>query len=178
MVVAYTMRTFVILHNVRSAHNVGSIFRTADGAGVTKLYLTGYTPAPIDRFGRLNAEIEKTSLGATQSVSYESHESIEKVLEALRASEVALVSVEQHARAVPYTEYVPKGDTAFIFGNEIEGVPSVVCESADEVIHIPMHGQKESLNVGVAAGIVLFSLKVSDWTEPTKMSAIQGVQVK
>ena len=69
-IMAFTehMHTFVILHNVRSAHNVGSIFRTSDGAGVSKVYLTGYTPTPIDRFGRTNPEIEKTSLGATRSV--------------------------------------------------------------------------------------------------------------
>lgn len=150
------MHTFVILHNVRSAHNVGSIFRTSDGAGVSKVYLTGYTPSPIDRFGRTNSEIEKTSLGATRSVPYESHESIETVLRLLQASGVELVAVEQHVRAVPVTEFVPRGDRAFIFGNEVEGVPPVVCDMVDAIIHIPMHGQKESLNVGVAAGVVLF----------------------
>jgi 23S rRNA (guanosine2251-2'-O)-methyltransferase len=151
------MRTFVILHDIRSAHNVGSIFRTADGAGVTKLYLCGYTPAPTDRFGRVVEDIEKTSLGATESVPSEHFEHTSECVKRLQSDGVRIVAVEQHARAVPHTTLSYDGDVAFIFGNEIVGVPENILELADDIIHIPMHGMKESLNVSVSAGIVLFA---------------------
>jgi len=150
------MKTFVILHNIRSAHNVGAIFRTADGAGVSKIFLTGYTPAPIDRFGRPRKEIMKTSLSATESVPWEEYGDIDSCLLKLRQEGVTIVAVEQHPLSKIYRDYIPTGDTAYIFGNEIDGVPYDVCESADAVLSIPMHGEKESLNVSVTAGIILF----------------------
>ncbi len=150
------MRRFVVLHNIRSAHNVGSIFRTADGAGVSRIYLTGYTPAPSDRFGRTHEEIVKTSLGATEFVVWEQIEVIGDCLRKLRDDGVEIVAIEQHARAVDYKTFIPTKDIAFIFGNEIDGVPKEVCADADHVLMIPMQGKKESLNVSVAAGIVLF----------------------
>ncbi len=150
------MRAFVILHDIRSAHNVGSIFRTADGAGVTKLYLCGYTPAPTDRFGRVVEDIEKTSLGATHSVPWEHGERTSECIERLRNEGIRIVVVEQHERALPYTDVSYKEDTAFIFGNEIDGVSEDILKMADDIIHIPMHGMKESLNVSVSAGVVLF----------------------
>ncbi len=153
------MSTYVILHNIRSAHNVGSIFRTADGAGVTKIFLVGYTPHPIDRFGRVQEEIKKTSLGATASIPWEVYESIEPLLALLRAAGCVLVAVEQHERAISYRTYNPQGDVAYILGNEVEGVPPEVCAFVDVVVEIPMAGMKESLNVSVAAGIVLFGTK-------------------
>lgn len=153
---AVTMTTYAILHNVRSAHNVGAIFRTSDGAGVVKIFLTGYTPLPIDRFGRPQPRIIKTALGATDSVAWEAWPNLEALLSKLRAEGVAIVAVEQTERAEPYTTYQPHGDTAYIFGNEIEGVPKTVCANADAVVAIPMRGQKESLNVAVAAGVILF----------------------
>jgi 23S rRNA (guanosine2251-2'-O)-methyltransferase len=153
------MSTYVILHNIRSAHNVGSIFRTADGAGVAKLFLVGYTPHPIDRFGRIQEEIRKTSLGATESIPWEVYESIEPLLLRLQNEGCSVVAVEQHARAVPYCLYKQGGDTAYVFGNEVEGVPDEVCIAADAVIEIPMAGMKESLNVSVAAGVILFGVR-------------------
>ncbi len=150
------MRTFVILHNIRSAHNVGSVFRSADGAGVSKIFLTGYTPAPIDRFGRGREEILKTSLGATHTVSYEVVPDIRTLITHLAAEGVTLVAVEQTPRAVPYTSYTPTGDIAYIFGNEITGVESEILPHASVHIQIPMSGMKESLNVSVCAGIILF----------------------
>ncbi len=150
------MKTYVILHNIRSAYNVGSIFRTADGAGVTKIFLCGYTPLPIDRFGRVVEEIQKTSLGASGVVPWEHYDSTEECILKLKKNGVKIVVVEQHTRAIPYTESQGKVDTAFVFGNEIDGVPKDFSKEADEVIHIPMNGMKESLNVSVSAGIVLF----------------------
>jgi 23S rRNA (guanosine2251-2'-O)-methyltransferase len=110
-------------------------------------------------FGRPNEEIAKTSLGATESVSWEYCAETKLCLERLRREGVTIVAVEQHARAIPYTEAVYGGDVAYIFGNEIEGVPNDICKEADSVVHIPMHGMKESLNVSVSAGIILFEAR-------------------
>ena len=151
------METVVILDNIRSAHNVGSIFRTADGAGVSKIYLGGYTPAPVDRFGRTQPEIAKTSLGATESVTWETAEDVLAVITALRDSCYTIVAVEQDAASVPYTDWHSCETVAFIFGNEVAGVQSAVLRAADSIIEIPMHGEKESLNVGVSAGVILFA---------------------
>jgi 23S rRNA (guanosine2251-2'-O)-methyltransferase len=150
------MRLFLILHNIRSAHNVGAMFRTADGAGVERIYLTGYTPSPLDRFGREQETIKKTALGATQTVAYEVYDDVLSCIRTLRECGVAVVAVEQMPNAIPYTEYVCHGDVAFIVGNEVEGIPFDVCSASDTVVHIPMHGMKESLNVSTATGIVLF----------------------
>ncbi len=157
MLVTFSMKTYVILHNIRSAHNVGSIFRTADGAGVSKIFLVGYTPAPIDRFGREQEEIVKTSLGASLSVPWEQFSILDEVVSRLREEGVMIIAVEQHTRSVDYRSFPLKNDRAFIFGNEIEGVPSSICDQADAVVEIPMNGMKESLNVSVAAGIILFN---------------------
>lgn len=146
----------VILHNIRSAHNVGAIFRTADGAGVAKVYLTGYTPAPIDRFGREAAKIAKTSLGATNSVPWEQVPRIESAVAAVRAKGAQVVAVEQSPRAIPLATFTRSGDVAYIFGNEVTGIEQDVLALADVVVEIPLLGQKESLNVAVTAGIVLF----------------------
>ena len=153
------MATYVILHNIRSAHNVGSIFRTADGAGVSKIFITGYTPAPTDRFGRENAEITKTSLGATHTVPHEVTDDIMVVIKSLKETGVQIVAVEQTERAVEYTKMGQTGDVAFIFGNEITGVEEEILGVSDTHIQIPMSGAKESLNVSVCAGIVLFHFR-------------------
>jgi tRNA G18 (ribose-2'-O)-methylase SpoU len=150
-------KAVVILYNIRSAHNVGSIFRTADGAGVKKIYLTGYTPVPIDRFGRVHAEISKTSLGATESVPWEAVDDPYDLIDRLRAEGVFIIAVEQTPTAIDFHTLTPESDVAYIFGNEIDGVPEEVCTVADAVIYIPMHGTKESLNVSVSAGIILFA---------------------
>lgn len=147
---------YVILHDIRSHYNVGAIFRTCDGAGVNKVYLTGYTPAPIDRFGRVVPEIHKTSLGASSMVPWEKYETTKEVISHLQNDGVAVVAVEQNPQSVSLYNFTPKGDVAYIFGNEIEGVPQSICALTDAVIEIPMSGQKESLNVSVTAGIVLF----------------------
>lgn len=153
------MHTMVILHNIRSAHNVGSIFRSADGAGVSKIFITGYTPAPIDRFGREREEILKTSLGATHTVPYEVVPDIQTLITYLAETGTTLVAVEQTPQAVLYTSYVPKGDTAYIFGNEVTGVEPKVLTYAPVHIQIPMSGTKESLNVSVCAGVILFHFR-------------------
>ncbi len=161
----------VMLHNVRSAHNVGSIFRTADAAGVSKIYLTGLTPAPIDRFGRIQKEIKKTALGAETFVAWE-RVAPRTAIKALVEKGWDIVGVEQDSRASDYRKFKTGGNTLFIFGNEVRGLPKSIRDACDALIEIPMRGAmvrqahhprhikrgKESLNVSVAAGIILFSV--------------------
>ena len=148
---------YIILHNIRSAHNVGSAFRTADGAGVSKIFLTGYTPAPQDRFGRENPEIKKTSLGATETVPYEVVEDIFVLLKKLKDEEVKIIAVEQTKTSVSYKTIHSQKPTAFIFGNEVTGITQDILDACDMHIEIAMQGTKESLNVSVCVGIVLFA---------------------
>lgn len=149
-------QTYVILHDIRSIHNVGSIFRTADGAGVTKIFLTGYTPSPKDRFGRIRKDLQKVALGAEASVPWEEVCDIHTLFERLQNEGVRIVAVEQDARSIPYTAFKQEGSVAYVFGNEPDGLPKEVLEMSDVVLEIPMYGKKESLNVSVAVGIILF----------------------
>ena len=148
----------VILDSVRSSHNVGAIFRTVDAVGVTKLYLAGYTPTPVDRFGRPNEKLRKTALGATATVRWEATNDVVGLVTSLREKGVFVVAVEQHARAQSlFTAQLPTDrPVAYVFGNEIDGVTETVLTLADMVVNLPMLGTKESLNVAVTAGIVLY----------------------
>jgi tRNA G18 (ribose-2'-O)-methylase SpoU len=146
----------VILYNVRSRHNVGAIFRTGEGAGVSKIWLVGYTPAPVDRFGREVAEIKKTSLGASDMVPWQQADDIFLLLEKLKEAGTTVVAIEQSPEAVSLFEYTKLGNVAYIFGNEITGVPPEILKQCDAVVDIPMAGRKESLNVATTVGIVLF----------------------
>ena len=150
------MVKYVILHNIRSSHNVGAIFRTSEGAGVAKIFLTGYTPAPQDRFGRPVAEITKTSLGASEMVEWEQSAEITPVLEKLKNEGVVIVAIEQAEKSISLFDFLPPEKVAYIFGNEITGITPDVLTECDSVVEIPMQGQKESLNVSTTAGIVLF----------------------
>ena len=148
----------VILHDIRSSENVGSIFRTADAAGVSRIYLTGYTPAPEDRFKRKNTKLSKAALGAEETVPWE-HADILELISRLKKEGITVVAVEQAPRAHPYTDAPAGGAIAFILGNEVDGVPQDILDACDEIVEIPMHGKKESLNVSVAAGIILFNTR-------------------
>ncbi len=147
---------YIILHDVRSAYNVGAIFRTADGAGVAEVFLSGYTPTPTDRFGRTQAEIEKTSLGASATIAWEAVSSLPQLIEDLKKRGVTVVAVEQSDASVSLRDFKEPEQVAYIMGNETEGIAPEILELADVVIDIPMLGEKESLNVSVAAGIVLY----------------------
>lgn len=144
----------ILLENVRSVLNVGGVFRIADAVGAEKLLLVGYTPAPIDRMGRENSKIAKTALGAEQSVVWQQHATTEDALAAY-PNHIPVV-VEQTPSATPYTAYTPPANSLYIFGNETEGISSVVCDIVSTHIHLPMHGTKESLNVTTAVAIVLY----------------------
>lgn len=148
--------TYIILNDIRSVINVGAIFRTADACAISKIYLTGYTPMPIDRFGRIRKDIAKASLGSEKTVAWEHCDDIKDLIKELKEKKVELVAVEQSKKSIDYKEYKVKKSTAFIFGNEIDGVPKDVLERVDAILEIYMMGDKESLNVSVSAGIVLF----------------------
>jgi tRNA G18 (ribose-2'-O)-methylase SpoU len=158
------MQKRIILDNIRSAHNVGSIFRSSDGAGVEKIYLIGPTPTPVDRFGRPQPEIVKTSLGASESLDWEhiGDAGSESVLDALalittlQAEGFTVVAVEQVPSSVSFYDFVVPDKVVYIMGAEVEGVHQELITATDAVIEIPMAGMKESLNVSVTAGIVLF----------------------
>lgn len=154
------MEIAVILHNVRSLHNVGSVFRTADAAGVKTLYLCGYTPSPIDQFGKIRQQIAKTALGAERFVHWEKVLKVDPLIRRLKSEGYTILAVEQAKRSLPYYAFKPKrgAKIALILGNEVGGIPPAVLKKTDTVLEIPMHGRKESLNVSVAAGIVLFSI--------------------
>lgn len=149
----------VVLADIRSAQNVGAIFRTADAAGVVDVLLSGYTPAPIDRFGRARTDIHKSALGAEAWMSWRAFATHEECIRDLKARGITIVAVEQTAHARSYATFIPQGPTAFVFGNEVTGVPQPFLDAASEAIVIPMSGKKESLNVSVSAGIVLFHLR-------------------
>ncbi len=149
---------FLILHNVRSSENVGSILRSADAAGVEKVYLCGITPAPIDRFGRPNPRVLKASLGAEKSVRWEVREDSRALIEELQQKKVRIYALEQSEHSVDYRTVTMNAATALIVGNEVDGVEDELLTLADTIIEIPMRGTKESLNVSVACGITLFSL--------------------
>jgi tRNA G18 (ribose-2'-O)-methylase SpoU len=149
----------LVIENVRSAHNVGSLFRSADGAGVSKIFLYGYTPTPTDRFGRVQKEIQKTSLGAVDTVLWEhivSEASLLRTLFELKKSGYTIVALEQTPKAISLYDFTVPEKVIYVVGNEIDGVSSLVLEHADMVIEIPMKGKKESLNVSVAGGVLLF----------------------
>ena len=146
----------VVLENIRSAHNVGAIFRTAEAAGVTHIYVVGCTPSPIDRFGRAVPEIVKTALGAEQIVPYTYHHDTQSVLDVLTAQEVMSVAVEQTPDASSIYRYTPPSRVAYIFGNEVDGVQPDTLAATQATISIPMYGRKESLNVSVSVGVTLY----------------------
>lgn len=155
---------YLVLHNVRSAYNVGSIFRTADAAGIKKIFLCGYTPAPSDRemltgigFGG-QGKISKTALGAEKNVPWEQCKQIWRLIEKLNIEKIRIVALEQAPKSVNLFSYKPKFPLALIVGHERKGLSGKILNYVDDILEIPMHGKKESLNVSVAAGIALYEL--------------------
>ncbi len=146
----------LVLDNIRSHYNVGALFRTADGAGVSKIYLTGITPAPIDRFGRKVAEIGKTALGAEEVIPYENNSSLLDLVRVLKIEGYTVVAIEQDEKSVPIKDFKEPDRVAYILGSETEGLAPAVLQEVDFIIELPMLGQKESLNVSVAGSIVLY----------------------
>jgi len=155
-----------VIHNVRSLHNVGAILRTADGAGLERIYLTGITPSPLDRFGKARPQLAKVSLGAEDVVPWEKVVSTAGLLKKLKKEGYRIFALEQAKGAVPYYKASGKGKgerrkkVALVVGNEVKGLPLSVLKLADKIIEIPMLGAKESLNVSVAFGIAAYQLTI------------------
>ena len=151
-------QNILILHNIRSVENVGAMFRTADAAGIQKIYLAGYTPAPLDRFGRKRKDLAKSALGAEEYVKWEQVKSLPALLTKLKREKFLIIGVEQAENSVDYKKVSLKNRNAFIAGAEVTGIPKNILEKCDIIAEIPMRGKKESLNVSVACGIVLFTV--------------------
>jgi tRNA G18 (ribose-2'-O)-methylase SpoU len=148
----------ILMHNIRSTHNVGAMFRTADAVGVSHIYLSGYTPAPLDRFGRPVKEITKTALGAELTIPWEYCKDPTVIITKLKTEGFVTLGIEQDERAVDYKTYTPPEKTLVLVGSEVEGLSVDLRALCDVLCEIPMHGEKESLNVSVAFGIALFRL--------------------
>lgn len=148
----------VLLHNIRSTHNVGSIFRTCDALGVTKIYLSGFTPTPIDKFGRARKDIAKVALGAEKTIPWEYFVTPEKIIKDLKKLKYQIIGLEQTKNSVDYKKIKVKYPMLFIVGNEVGGIEEKILSKCDVVAEIPMKGKKESLNVSVAFGVALFRI--------------------
>lgn len=149
------MRRFpvsVVLENIRSLYNVGSIFRTSDGALIEKLYLSGYTGYPPRK------EIDKTALGSVESVPWERIPNTFEIINGLRGAGYQIVSLEQTESSVPYNKAEYKFPLCLLVGNEVGGLSDAVASKSDLAIDIPMHGMKQSLNVSVAYGIAIYHI--------------------
>lgn len=154
----------VIAHNIRSTHNVGSIFRTAEGFGVEKIILSGYTPYPkVENDPRLphiaeklTTQIHKTALNAENLVPFEYQEL--PSIEELRSQGYRIVGLEQDPRSTTLSSYSPPDKIALLLGEEVHGIEQALLALCDDIVEIPMVGKKESFNVSVATGIALYAL--------------------
>jgi len=151
-------KTAILLHDIRSTHNVGSIFRTADTMGVSKIYISGYTPIPLDKYGRWRKDIAKVALGAEKSLSWEQVKSPASLIKKLKKAGYQIVALEQSKNSIDYKKAKIKFPVLFIVGNEVTGVSKEVLKESDAVVEIPTQSGKGSLNVSVATGIALFVL--------------------
>ena len=148
----------LILPDIRSTYNVGAIFRTADAIGVSKIYLVGITPAPVDKFGRPRNDIAKSALGAEKTIPWVSVLNILPLITKLKKEGFQIIAVEQSDTSIDYKKIKPGKKVAVILGNEVKGVSEKVLKKCDAVVEIPMRGEKESLNVSVSCGIALFGM--------------------
>ncbi|MFZ1020002.1 MAG: TrmH family RNA methyltransferase [Minisyncoccia bacterium] len=151
-------QNILILHNIRSVENVGAMFRTADAAGIDKIYLTGWTPAPLDRFGRKRKDLAKSALGAEEFVVWEQKKNIFSLIAKLKKDGFQIIGIEQDKNSVDYKNVKIKSKNVFLVGAEVTGIPKNILGKCDIIAEIPMRGQKESLNVSVACGIALFRI--------------------
>lgn len=137
---------FIIAHNIRSLYNIGTMFRTADALGAS-LILSGYSGHPPRK------EISKVALGAEESVYWEYHKNISSLLHKLKKEGFNIIALEKTDKAINYLDFKPKFPLALLVGNEVRGISPQLLKKADQIISLPMNGQKESLNVGVAMAV-------------------------
>lgn len=152
------MKLAVALINIRSIENVGSIFRTADGAGAEKIYLCGITPTPLDRLGKSRADLAKVALGAEQTVAWERAEDSLKLIKKLKKEGWRICAVEQAKNSKSFRKLPRSGKILLLMGEEVNGLPKNILKICDGIYEIPMRGQKESLNVAVAFGVAVYSI--------------------
>ncbi len=143
-------RLVLVLPNIRSAHNVGAMLRTADGAGIDKVYITGYSPTPE------HPKVLKVSLGAEQFVPWEYRKQTAPLLKKLKAEGFTIVALEQTKNSVTIYEWQPKFPLALVVGNEKTGVTKNLLKLCDAALEIPMRGKKNSLNVSIAGGVAMY----------------------
>jgi len=164
------MQLILVIHNVRSALNAGSMLRTADGLGVKEAWLTGYSPYPRQAndkrlphmAAKAEAQIAKTALGAEKAVDWRQEDDIFAVIKRLKQQGYTVAGLEQTAESVKLTAFQAPPKLAVIVGREVEGLEKVVLEACDVVLEIPMYGKKESFNVAVAAAIALSWLRFTE----------------
>ncbi len=157
----------LIAHNLRSAHNVGSLLRTAEGLGVEAVYLTGYTPYPEisddTRLPHLAAKIDKqiakTSLGAEKLIDWQHQEEIEPLIAKLKKQGFVIAALEQAPGSVKLPDYQAPDKIAIVVGREVEGIESETLKLCDETLEVPMSGKKESFNVVQAAAMALYHIR-------------------
>ncbi len=162
------MRSLVIIaHDIRSTHNIGSILRTADGFGVEHVYFTGITPYPKEPndtrlphiSNKLTNQINKTALGAIDTVNWSYHDNILDLITALKINSYQIVGLEQSKSSISLNTYNPQSKIALLLGSEVEGLNCKLQKLCDELIEITMYGKKESFNVAQATAIALYALR-------------------
>jgi len=158
MKIKQNINTILILPDIRSAINVGAIFRTADAVGISKIFLTGYTPRPTDKFGRIQKDIAKSALGAENFIEWEYQKSLVSLISKLKKRGFKIIAIEQDKKAVDYKKVKISEKVAIIMGPEVLGLSKKILDKCDVIAEIPMYGKKESLNVSVACGVALFRI--------------------
>jgi tRNA G18 (ribose-2'-O)-methylase SpoU len=154
------MKVTLVLDNLRSVYNVGSIFRTANAVGVEHIVLCGTTPTPLDKWGNRRKDFAKVALGAEDTLSWEYKASTGEALDNLKNNGNYIIAIEQNVASTDYKYVTVDGReaVAFIVGPEVTGMSQDVLEKADVIAEIPMLGTKESLNVTIATGVVLYRI--------------------
>jgi 23S rRNA (guanosine2251-2'-O)-methyltransferase len=155
---ASTSNCRLLLDNIRSVHNVGSIFRTADTLGIEEIYCVGTTPSPVDRFGRKRQDLAKVSLGAEDSVKWLHLEDGLTIVKKLKKDGFKIIALEQSPESLDYKSVQVHGPALIILGNEVDGVDQKFLKQCDVIAEIDMKGKKESLNVSVATAVFLYRL--------------------
>jgi 23S rRNA (guanosine2251-2'-O)-methyltransferase len=145
-----TIRLHVVLDNIRSAYNVGSFFRTADGTGCAMLHICGMSPYPP------NPKLEKTALGTLETVPWKYYRTTMEVVDSLKKHGIPIFAAELNQQSVDYRTITYPNPVALVFGHELHGVSDFVLDAVDKIVHIPMRGSKTSLNVATAGGILMY----------------------
>ncbi len=162
------MRSLVLIaHNLRSAHNVGSLLRTAEGLGVKQVFLTGYTPYPLrPADGRLphltqkiDKQIAKTALGAEKMIAWQQQTNVDECITTLKKQGFMVAALEQSQTSIDLASFKPPKKLALVVGREVEGIEPEILQLCDQVLEIPMQGRKESFNVAQAAAMALYELR-------------------